>query len=69
LDGLKAHGTLAKKNAAQMDGVLEQSKRCNSALAELGSATSGLQTVLLLLAEPKTLDIQGFLASLSDFNP
>jgi len=40
-----------------------------SALAELGSATGGLQTILLLLAEPKTLDIQGFLASLSDFNP
>ena len=39
------------------------------ALGELGSTTGGFQTVLLLLAEPKTLDIQGFLASLSDFNP
>jgi len=39
------------------------------ALAELRSATSGLQTVLLLLANPKTLVYQGFSASLSLFNP
>jgi|GEM_PF-6327909 len=29
-------------------------------LAELRSATCGLETVLLRLAEPKTLDIPGF---------
>ena len=34
-------------------------------LGELGSATCGLQTVLLLLANPKTLVYQGFSASLS----
>mgnify|MGYP003292560973 CR=1 FL=1 len=38
-------------------------------LGELGSATGGLQTVLLLLANPKTLVYQGFSASLSEFNP
>ena len=32
----------------------------NLALAELGSATSCLEAVLLRLAEPKTLDIPGF---------
>ena len=42
---------------------------CKSALGELGSATGGLQTVLLLLANPKTLVYQGFSASLSEFNP
>lgn len=41
----------------------------NSALAELGRATSSLQAVLLLLANPKTLVYQGFSASLSEFNP
>ena len=38
-------------------------------LGELRCATSGLQTVLLLLANAKTLVYQGFSASLSEFNP
>jgi hypothetical protein len=52
-----------------VSGFLNVRKRNRLSLGELGSAASSLQAVLLLLAEPKTLDIQGFLASLSDFNP
>ena len=66
--GLKAVGE-KRKLPPHKGRQLRSSKRYSLALGELGSTMSGLQTVLLLLANPKTLVYQGFSASLSEFNP
>jgi len=58
----------SKKENPETDvvsGFLNVLKDNRLSLGELRSATSGLQAVLLLLANPKTLVYQGFSASLS----
>ena len=60
---------LGRRAAARCVGGQPRLRRGSWAGDELRSTTGGLQTVLLLLANPKTLDTQGFSASLSEFNP
>ena len=51
-----------KKTAAHSDGCLKRGRK--SALAELGGAAGGLETVLLLPLALQTLDMTAFSASL-----
>jgi len=52
-----------------VSGFLKFNMGDRLSLGELGCTTGGLQAVLLLLANPKTLVYQGFSGSLSLFNP
>jgi hypothetical protein len=58
-----------KRIAARLGGNSKIANLLRAALAEPGSATGGFETVLLLLANPKTLVYQGFSAELSELNP